>query len=136
MRRSSARSSAGLPSTTRSSTGCATPSARATPTGGASTRLPRLCAEYDRLQNRIHAAYVDKLDGSIDADFFEKMSPEWRAKQDRCLRDIERHQSTDQSYLEDGVRLFELAQSAQRLFAKQDAREKRRLLSFVVSNCY
>ncbi len=97
--------------------------------------IERLRAEYDRLQNRIHAAYVDKFDGSIDADFFEKMSAEWRAEQDRCLRDIERHQSTDQSYLEDGVRLFELAQSAQRLFAKQDAREKRRLLNFVVSNC-
>ena len=47
----------------------------------------------------------------------------------------ERHQSADQSYLEDGVRLFELAQNAQRLFAKQDAREKRRLLNFLVSNC-
>ncbi len=29
----------------------------------------------------------------------------------------------------------ELAQNAQRLFAKQDAREKRRLLNFLVSNC-
>ena len=51
----------------------------------------RLRAEYDRLQNRIHAAYVDKLDGTIDAAFFEKMSDEWRAEQERCLREIERH---------------------------------------------
>jgi site-specific DNA recombinase len=57
----------------------------------------RLRAEYDRLQNRIHAAYVDKLDGTIDAAFFEKMSEEWRAEQERCLRDIERHQDADQS---------------------------------------
>ena len=48
---------------------------------------------------------------------------------------IERHQSADQSYLEDGLRLIGLAQNAQRLFAKQDAREKRRLLNFLVSNC-
>ncbi len=92
-------------------------------------------AEFDRLRNRIHAAYVDKLDGTIDAAFFEKMSGEWRDEQDRCLRDIERHQGADQSYLEDGMRLFELARNAQRLFAKQDAREKRRLLKFLVSNC-
>ena len=96
--------------------------------------IERLRGVYDRLQNRIHAAYVDKLDGNIDAGFFEKMSAEWRTEQDRCLRDIERHQNADQSYLEDGVRLFELAQNAQRLFAKQDAREKRRLLNFLVSN--
>ncbi len=98
--------------------------------------IKRLRAEYDRLQNRIHAAYVDKLDGTIDAAFFEKMSGEWRAEQDRCLRDLERHQSDDQSDVEDVVRLIELAQNAQRLFAKQNAREKRRLLNFLVSNCF
>jgi site-specific DNA recombinase len=96
--------------------------------------IKRLQAEYDRLQNRIHAAYVDKLDGVIDAAFFDKMSGEWRDDQERCLRDIERHQSADQSYLEDGVHLIELAQNARRLFEKQGSREKRRLLNFLVSN--
>src|SRR5262249_5240708 len=52
-----------------------------------------------------------------------------------CLREIERHQAADQSYLEEGVRLLELARNAQRLFEKQEPREKRRLLNFVVSNC-
>jgi len=96
--------------------------------------IKRLRAEYDRLQNRIHAAYVDKLDGAIDAAFYEKMAAEWQAEQDRCLRDIERHQGAERSYLEEGVRLIELAQNAQRLFEKQDSREKRRLLNFLVSN--
>jgi site-specific DNA recombinase len=96
--------------------------------------IKRLQAEYDRHQNRIHAAYVDKLDGTIDATFFDKISGEWRADQERCLRDIERHQVADQSYLEDGVHLIELAQNAQRLFEKQDSTEKRRLLNFLVSN--
>ena len=63
------------------------------------------------------------------------MSGEWRAEQDRCLRGIERHQSADQSYLEDGGRVIEPAQNAQRLFEKQDAREKQRRLNFLVSNC-
>ena len=97
--------------------------------------IERLRAEYDRLQNRIHAAYVDKLDGTIDAAFYEKIAAEWQAEQDRCLRDIERHLGADRFYLEEGVRLIELAQNARRLFEKQDAREKRRLLSFLVSNC-
>jgi site-specific DNA recombinase len=97
--------------------------------------IKRLRAEYDRLQNRIHAMYVDKLDGNVDGDFFERMSAEWRAEQDRCLREIERHQTADQSYLEEGVRILELARNAQKLFEKQEPREKRRLLNFVVSNC-
>ena len=33
------------------------------------------------------------------------------------------------------MQLLELAQSARRLFEQQEAREKRRLLDFVVSNC-
>ena len=97
--------------------------------------IGRLRAECDRLQSRMHAMYVDKLDGKVDPAFFDRMSAEWRAKQDRCLREIERHQAADRSYLEEGVRLLELARSAQRLFDKQEPREKRRLLNFVVSNC-
>jgi site-specific DNA recombinase len=97
--------------------------------------IGRLRAEYDRLQARVHAMYVDKLDGKVDGAFFERMSAEWRAEQDRCLREIERHRVADQSYLEEGVRLLELARNAQRLFEKQEPREKRRLLNFVVSNC-
>jgi site-specific DNA recombinase len=97
--------------------------------------IKRLRSEYDRLQNRIHAMYVDKLDGKVDGVFFERMSGEWRGEQDRCQRDIERHQTADQSYLEEGVRLLELARNAQRLFKIQEARQKRRLLNFVVSNC-
>ena len=92
-------------------------------------------AEYDRLQNRIHAAYVDKLDGRIDAALFDQLSAEWRRNQERSLRDIELHQNADQSYLEEGVELVELARNAQRLFEKQEAKEKRRLLGFLVSNC-
>jgi DNA invertase Pin-like site-specific DNA recombinase len=97
--------------------------------------IKRFRAEYDRLQNRIHAMYVDKLDEKVDGVFFERMSREWRAEQDRCLREIGRHQAADRSYLGEGVRILELARNAQQLFEKQEPREKRRLLNFLVSNC-
>jgi site-specific DNA recombinase len=94
-----------------------------------------LLAEHKRLQARLDAMYVDKLDGHVDAGFFERMSTEWRAEQDRCLREIEWHQAANRSYMEEGVQLLELARDAQRLFAGQEPREKRCLLKFVVSNC-
>ena len=37
--------------------------------------------------------------------------------------------------MDEGVQILELARSAQRLFARQESREKRRLLNFVLSNC-
>ena len=92
-------------------------------------------AEYKRLDERIHAMYVDKLDGLVDAAFFERMSNQWRDEQNHCLREIERLQAADRSYMDEGVQLLELARNAQRLFAKQEPREKRRLLNFLLSNC-
>lgn len=92
-------------------------------------------AEFRRLDERIHAMYVDKLDGLVDAAFFERMSNQWREEQNRCLREIERLQAADRSYIGEGVQLLELARNAQRLFAKQEPREKRRLLNFLLSNC-
>jgi site-specific DNA recombinase len=96
--------------------------------------IARLQTEHDRLHHRIHAMYVDKLDGRIDKHFFDKLSAEFRSEQARCVREITWHQAADQSYLEEGVRLLDLAHDAQRLFAKQEPHEKRRLLNFVLSN--
>src|SRR5262245_18794457 len=99
------------------------------------TAIRRHQAEHKRLDERIHAMYVDKLDGLVDAAFFERMSNQWRDEQYRSLGVIERHQAADQSYLEEGLQLLELGRNAQRLFAKQEPREKRRLLNFLLSNC-
>jgi site-specific DNA recombinase len=69
--------------------------------------------------------YVDKLEGLVDAAFFEKMSNQWREEQNRCLREIDSHQSADISYLNEGVALLPIARNAQPLFAEQRPREKR-----------
>ena len=37
--------------------------------------------------------------------------------------------------MDEGVRILELARNAQALFERQPAREKRRLLNFLLSNC-
>ena len=95
----------------------------------------RLQAEHKRLGDRINAMYLDKLDGRVDGAFFDKMSAQWREEQNRCLREIAWHKSAEQSYMDEGVQILELAQNAQKLFERQEPREKRRLLNFVVSNC-
>jgi hypothetical protein len=98
----------------------------------ATTRQNR---EHKRFQDRIDAMYMDKLDGRIDAEFFDRKAAEFRSEQCRLMRDLEAHRSADQTYVEEGIRLLELAQKAHRLFENQPANEKRKLLDFVVSNC-
>lgn len=78
--------------------------------------------------------YVDKLDGKVEPGLFEKLSGDWRMQQDKCLRDIERHQAADQHYLEEGITILEMARNARRLFDHEQPMEKRRLLNFVCSN--
>ena len=97
--------------------------------------IRRLQVEHKRIGDRINAMYLDKLDGRVDSAFFDKMSAEWREEQNRCLREIARHESAEQSYMDEGVRILELARNAQKLFERQQPREKRRLLNFVLSNC-
>ena len=79
--------------------------------------------------------YLDKLDGRVDTAFFDRMSAEWREEQNRYLREIERHEAAEQSYMDEGVQTLELARNAQCLFERQQPREKRRLLNFILSNC-
>jgi site-specific DNA recombinase len=67
--------------------------------------------------------------------FFDKLSAQWRDEQNRCLREIARHETAEQSYMDEGVQILELARDAQKLFERQQPREKRRLLNFVLSNC-
>jgi len=96
--------------------------------------IARLQAEYRRLQGRIDTMYLDKLDGRVDSAFFDRKAAEWRSEQDRHLRTIQDHQAANQTYLDEGVRLLELARRAHELFMRQEPREKRRLLNFLLSN--
>jgi site-specific DNA recombinase len=86
-----------------------------------------LCSgrEHGRIQERIDSMYIDKLDGRIDADFFDRKAVEWRAEQARLRSDIDTHYAANQNYIQEGIKLLELAQRAARLFESQPAMEKR-----------
>jgi site-specific DNA recombinase len=81
----------------------------------------RLQAEHKRLGDRINAMYLDKLDGRVDGAFFDKMSAQWREEQNRSMREIAWHESAEQSYMDEGVQILELAQNAQKLFDPQSS---------------
>ena len=78
---------------------------------------------------------VDKLDGKISTEFFDRKSDEWQSEQFRLLRCMEDHQHASKTYFDEGVNLLELVSKAHKLFESQLPHEKRRLLLFVLSNC-
>jgi site-specific DNA recombinase len=97
--------------------------------------IGRLRGEYNRLQARIDTMYTDKLDGEIDAAYFDRKATTWRGEQDRLLQSVEEHQGANQVYPDEGIGILELSRQAYDLFKKQDPREKRRFLNFPLSNC-
>jgi hypothetical protein len=96
--------------------------------------IASLQTQYQRLQDRLDRMYIDKLDGDISQDYFDRMSEAFRKEQRDTLQKIEQHQSAHETYVEEGVRLLELAQKAVFLYEKQEMKEKRKLLDFVCSN--
>ena len=97
--------------------------------------IARLEKERNRLQQRVDAMYIDKLDGRVSEEFYDRMRSQWRDEQARCARDIERHEQADDSYMDEGIELLKLAKDAHRLFEKQPAKEKSQMLNFLLSNC-
>ena len=89
---------------------------------------------YQKLQDRIDAMYVDKLDGNISGAYFEEKSAEWRKEQADTRRKIEVHEQANQSYIEEGIQLLELADKSYDLYTAQPPEEQRRLLNCVVSH--
>ena len=96
--------------------------------------VARLQQEHTRLQNRLDVMYEDRLDGRIDLSLFERKSGEYRQEQARIQAEIYGFGTADGQYMDAGIRLLELTRNMHRLFEKQQAAEKRRLLDFVVSN--
>ena len=72
--------------------------------------------------------YLDKLDGRIDAEFFDRQAAEWRTELVHILRSVEMHAAANQNYIEEGIKLLQLARRAHELFENQPANEKRKLL--------
>ena len=100
--------------------------------------VARLKSEYARLQGRLEAMYEDRLDGRVDlSSLLRPQVP--RVGASRSVRNPQENRRppgwNTESYMEAGIRVLELlAKHMHRLFAKQPAEEKRRLLDFVVSN--
>ncbi len=97
--------------------------------------IARLQAEQTKLQNRVDAAYLDKLDGRIDAPTFDRLVEGWRSEQVKLLRLMEGHQVANQGYLEAGIQILGLAHRAGEHFRKREGSSRRELLNLLVSNC-
>jgi hypothetical protein len=94
--------------------------------------IEKLNAHYAKLQNRIDQIYLDKLDGEVEEAFYRRNVSAWREEQAKIRVRIERHEKADQNYIEQGIRLLELARNAQEFFHTHGQAERAALLGFIL----
>jgi hypothetical protein len=96
----------------------------------------RLEARLTAIHKRMDGAYVDKLDGKIPEDFWERTMNDWRMEEQQVRMAIDGLNSAETSDTAlDAQRIFELANKAYLLYVSQDSTEKAKLLKMLFSNC-
>ena len=94
--------------------------------------IKKLQVRYDQIQARTETMYMDKLDGRITQEFFDKQSANWRREQDGLLRKIQDIQKATPAPIDQAVDTLRLTSRASESFLQQSASEQRRLLQVVV----
>ena len=87
--------------------------------------------EYDRVNTRIEAMCLDKLDGRITTAFYDEKATLWRQEQTALQRRINELRTTTQNY-NDAVQAIEATSKLCKAFPTQTPPEQRRLLKTLV----
>jgi hypothetical protein len=96
----------------------------------------RLEGRLTAVRNRMDAAYIDKLDGKITEEFWDRKTADWRLEehQVKLALDALTNVATESRALT-AERTLELANKAYLLYVSQDSFEKAKLLRMLLSNC-
>jgi thioredoxin-like negative regulator of GroEL len=94
--------------------------------------IQRLQNQHDHIGARIETMYLDKLDGRIAQEFFDRNSVRWRDEQEALLRKIRNIQTAAPAPIDQAVDMLRLTSRASELFLQQPAAEQRRLLQVVI----
>lgn len=90
--------------------------------------------QYKKLQSKIDKAYEDKLEGNVDSDFWTAQNSRLQQEQSKIETQLTTLRQANTAYLEQGVKLMELARKASTLFKSMTPEEKKELVNLVLSN--
>jgi site-specific DNA recombinase len=74
--------------------------------------IQRLRAQYDRIEARIETMYMDKLDGRVTQQFFDRNSAMWRDEQDALLRKVRDIQTAAPAPIDQAIDILQLTSRA------------------------
>ncbi|MGB8479616.1 MAG: zinc ribbon domain-containing protein [Acidobacteriaceae bacterium] len=103
--------------------------------GRLATERARLGSRLTAIRHRMDAAYLDKLDGKIPEDFWQRKTSEWQIEEHQvriAIDGLAEAETGDRAL--DAQRVLELANKAYLLYLTQDPVEKAKLLRMLCWN--
>ncbi len=95
----------------------------------------KLHARLTSVRKRIDQAYMDKLDGTISAEFWQRMTAEWQMEEQQILLALQGLEQASPDTFLNAKKTLELANRAYFLYVSQKPAEQAKLLKIVLSNC-
>ncbi len=99
------------------------------------TNIVRINAEIKKNANRMEQMYLDRLDGSITHENYDKLVVRFKRIEADLMEELKSHQSADETFMVTSSYLLELAHRATDLFQNSQPARKRQLLKLVLANC-
>jgi site-specific DNA recombinase len=96
--------------------------------------VAELREEALKIESRIDAMYLDKLDGKIPSEYYGRKQSEWRREVEKIESTIIKHINANDCYLDKGIQLLELLQRTVITYKKHDFVGKKEFLKIVHSN--
>jgi hypothetical protein len=84
---------------------------------------------------RVDQAYMDKLDGKISEEFWQRKTAEWQLEEQQIMMAMQALNAANPDRLLTAKRTLELANKACFLYVTQKLAEQAKLLKVVLSNC-
>ena len=94
--------------------------------------IEKLTADYAKLQNRLDQIYLDKLDGEIEEAFYRRSVKQWQEDQAQIRTRMERHEKTNANYIEQGIKLLDLAENSADIYRTKGQEARAELIRFVM----
>lgn len=91
-------------------------------------QLAVLNTQKTKLENRLHQIYIDKIDGKISGESYEKMLNDWQSELRQINKAIGKHETADTNYLTQGIHILELCNKGYGLYLQQNSENRGKLL--------
>jgi len=95
----------------------------------------RLEQRLKRIRLRLDQAYLDKIDGKITVDFWQRNMTEWQVEEQNVVLAMQALTEAHPDRVLTAKRILELANQAHFLYVRQNPAEQAKLLKMVLSNC-